>query len=326
MARKFIIALFGSWLMAPMAIIFAQLMRFSTLPSIRLTLLVVGITVPFQLFLNEVLVPILVIQKHSHKGVKLVVNMTILFQMFAILVSFTIFSAEATNLITVSIAAILVAFGNILSYHTTLRYTHAVCNLAISGSMAGFMGAVPGLVILMIYVGYYCVSTKFNTPVLSYMILGQLFIPAVVQQLLIVRIVPMGEGVEAKCDVNVIHTIRAVFGLLLIVALSVASNWLRQRISILGENYSSLVLVAMNATLSLTMVFTKVQFLKNQKLYVDRIIIYVVVAALAGSCIIYFYYGLWAGVQVLLFLATQVGIVLTISKERTWIMGEAVKV
>jgi hypothetical protein len=325
MIRRFLFALITSWLIAPITIFLAYRLGFASNPALKLVLLTLGISVPFQLLLNEVIAPCMMNNGVGRNELKRIANIVVLIQFLSCLIVLTIINNPKNGLASNLIPSALGAAGSYYSFLVALKFVEMVINGKIDVGFSSLLGAVPGLSTIAIYLGISAARHKLGI-LFDYGVFSQLVVPSVFQWVVVGRMYSSRHSLpheqQQKSSSSEINMKLFIINVLGIIVLMVISSQIRETLSFKGGYFGALVLMLLNTTMSLTILISKVVFLGGSG-GGQRVIIRVLSVALPVSIfVIWNVWGIKTAFNAIVFILCQLLTIRTISRARLKLIGE----
>lgn len=265
MLARFLITLFFSWAVNPAWVLVAHELGYGGDAALHSLLLMQGICVPFQLFLNECLAV-----ARARFGLSFSWSLTsavLLVQAAACWLSLTntVYVGQLSFTLPILIAGFVAS--NILSHQGAFLYYRRAIGGGMSLRQAAVFGAIPGLAMLTASSAYFCArSTGWFSSAAWIVVLAP--IPSIVQCLALLgprrgpgpEVARDGAKVEVQCQSSARHV---VFPLSVLLVASIVAAKYRAEFVDVAPDFGALILVAINVFASAFNTLTRLRFVTH---------------------------------------------------------------
>jgi hypothetical protein len=273
MLRIFLMTLLSSWIVNPLGVAVAHHFNVANTPTVVLLLLGLGSCIPFQLFMNECLAAGKIRKQFDVSTGQL--TLVIAMQTGAYVLSVTRFSRMTFSAIEIVVLGGFLIIYTLLSYQAVLVFYKLVTRGHVSSQQAALVGALPGLTSLAIYTGY-CAAITWWTDIPRITLLLACPMPAILVWRLIISIEQKTSNNQISPAVEPIRladTFNISSIAILLTILSIISSNLRENIALGEEGYAALILVGLNAFVSISNTITRSRFLAQGTLQISKLLI-----------------------------------------------------
>ncbi len=298
--RRFLTTLVFSWLANPLGVGIAHVLGVSQEPTLVMVLLASSTCTPYQIFLNESVAVRRASGRHGASVSQFIALLTA--QSITCIAALVTMPHHRSGLASaVAITAVLGCTA-VLSYAGTARYYALTLEGRISSREAAFVGFLPGLTSICLYLGASTVI-KASTLAADVIIYLVAVLPTAAVFFYVSRISP-GFHIEPPSKGARTLSSSVVVGVVAsITVLTFGGARLRDIVATFRNEYAALILVALNSMASLVTTLTRAAFLRSSALRPLRAIgIVSIVVGLLGVGLIHTAQALGC---VLLLLSTQ---------------------
>jgi hypothetical protein len=293
MLNSFLLTIFSSWIISPLAILVAYLFNVANNLEIVLVLLCIGACAPFQLVMNECIAAAETQGRFnaSHHQIALI----LLTQAISCFATLMLLTTQYFPIFYIIIVVFLLAVSTFLSREISTIFYRLVLKSSIKYNQLILVGIIPGSTCLLLYFFYSVAESVFNLTAV-YLILISTCLPAIIQLKYLKYIYKNTEIHSGFKESSILQSPSMSWLLTTLVAVStltIFATLLREFISIMRPNYISIILVSLNITLSLVNTLTRVLFLSGLKYGQKKFL----GMALVSFCLVTFFsyiFGWWA--------------------------------
>lgn len=309
MLSRFLITLVSSWLANPLGVLVAQSLGVAKDPVLLMLLLGVGTATGFQLLLNEGLAA--GFASGRFKATRNQLLSVLLIQATTTVVTLFSLADHGFGLLPSLILSIFLLISTALSYRTAVTYYRIVMSRLVSNAQAIRVGALPGVVTLVIFAG--ASAEAVGSGKMPHWLLSAALLPSLLQWWY-VRKLDLTNTHKTDVTQAVPGNVFLIAALIALMALSSLITVLRDLIASYHTQFTALIIVGLNSLTSIANTLTRVAFLGKEKRALHlSLFVPVVVLVLAMASI-------WADLNTLSSLAgllsVQCAIVLTIEAAR----------